>query len=213
MAVREMNRRVDLPWQSTDKRSLETVRSRDIAGLFEMAVCCAKPPYVTIQRVSEEKAAEAEQSPLRTEMDKLKIDNFSKTHCEIDFPKYISLDSDSAKKIQSLIAEKLKLEDCSDGLSLVRKIDALGKLCKGIDAEDEKFSFSNAISLSGLRNPEHVYVNWYRYDDIDKLNFDDFDKYFDDLWYPGVDDIDIFDDSLTWILSVSHSGQIKVLRL
>jgi hypothetical protein len=43
--VRWMNRMVDLPWQSTNKRSLETVMFRNIAGLFEMAVCCAKPPY------------------------------------------------------------------------------------------------------------------------------------------------------------------------
>jgi hypothetical protein len=45
MAVRRKNRRVDLPWQSTNKRSLETVIFRDINGLLEMAVCCAKPPY------------------------------------------------------------------------------------------------------------------------------------------------------------------------
>lgn len=146
-------------------------------------------------------------------MDKLKIDNFSKIHREIDFPKYVSLDSVSAKKIQFLIAEKLKLEDCSDGLSLVKKIDARGALCEGINAEDEQFSLSEAISLAGLISSELVYVNWYRYDDIDKLCLNDFDKYFDDLWYPDLDDIDIFDDSLTWIMSVLHSGQIKVLRL
>jgi YD repeat-containing protein len=29
------------------KRSLEAVLFHDIAGLFEMAVCCAKPPYAT----------------------------------------------------------------------------------------------------------------------------------------------------------------------
>jgi hypothetical protein len=40
-----MNRRVDLPWQSTDKRSLKAVMFRHITGLLEMAVCCAKPPY------------------------------------------------------------------------------------------------------------------------------------------------------------------------
>jgi hypothetical protein len=40
-----MNRKVDLPWQSTNKRSLETVMFRDITDPFEMAVCCAKPPY------------------------------------------------------------------------------------------------------------------------------------------------------------------------
>jgi hypothetical protein len=36
-----------LPWQSTGKRSLETVMFRNVTGLFEMAVCCAKPPYAT----------------------------------------------------------------------------------------------------------------------------------------------------------------------
>jgi hypothetical protein len=45
IAVWRMNRRVDLPWQSTNKRSLETVMFRDNTGLLEMAVCCAKPPY------------------------------------------------------------------------------------------------------------------------------------------------------------------------
>jgi hypothetical protein len=46
MAVWQMNRGVDLPWQSTGKRSLETVMFRNITGLFEMAACCAKPPYL-----------------------------------------------------------------------------------------------------------------------------------------------------------------------
>jgi hypothetical protein len=38
-------RMADLPWQSANKRSLETVMFRNINGLLEMAVCCAKPPY------------------------------------------------------------------------------------------------------------------------------------------------------------------------
>jgi hypothetical protein len=40
---------VDLPWQSTNKRSLEAVMFRYAAGLLEMAVCCAKPPYLLAQ--------------------------------------------------------------------------------------------------------------------------------------------------------------------
>jgi hypothetical protein len=44
-AVWRMNRKVDLPWQSTNKRSLEAVMFRNVTGLLEMAVCCAKPPY------------------------------------------------------------------------------------------------------------------------------------------------------------------------
>jgi hypothetical protein len=49
MAIWRMIRRVDLPWQSTNKRSLKTVTFTNILGLLEMAVCCAKPPYAVEQ--------------------------------------------------------------------------------------------------------------------------------------------------------------------
>jgi hypothetical protein len=52
MAVWRVNRMVDLPWQSTNKRSLETVMFRDNIGLLEMAVCCAKPPYALTKPVT-----------------------------------------------------------------------------------------------------------------------------------------------------------------
>jgi hypothetical protein len=52
MAVWRTNRMVDLPWQSTNKRSLETVMFHDVTGLLEMAVCCAKPPYLTTSMTS-----------------------------------------------------------------------------------------------------------------------------------------------------------------
>jgi hypothetical protein len=43
-----MIRMVDLPWQSTNKWSLETVTRNNVTGLLEMAVCCAKPPYASM---------------------------------------------------------------------------------------------------------------------------------------------------------------------
>lgn len=146
-------------------------------------------------------------------MDKLKIDNFSKTYPGVDFPRYISLDAAEAKKFRFMIAEKLKLDNCPDSLALVKKVDSLGELWKGRSAEEKSFNISQILSASGLNKPEYVYVNWYRYDDIDKLRLNDFDRYFEDIWYPDVDDIDVFDDSVTWILSVAHSGCIKLLKL
>jgi len=44
-ALRRMNRRVDLPWQSTNERSHDAVMSGEVSGRFGMAVCRAKPPY------------------------------------------------------------------------------------------------------------------------------------------------------------------------
>lgn len=146
-------------------------------------------------------------------MDKIKIDNFRKVHHGVDFPKYVSLDTAVTKKIQSLIAQKLGLEIYSDGLALVRKIDSLGELCAGIDAASEEFSLRKALFHEGIKSSGDVYVNWYRYDTIDKIGLDDFDRYFDDVWYPSVDDIDVFDDSLAWVLSVSHDGKVKMLKM
>jgi hypothetical protein len=48
MAAWRMLRMVDLPWQSTNKQSLETAIFRNITGLLEMTVCCEEPPYSTI---------------------------------------------------------------------------------------------------------------------------------------------------------------------
>jgi hypothetical protein len=36
---------------------------------------------------------------------------------------------------------------------------------------------------------------------------------FADLWYPGPDDIDILDASLSWILAVGHDGEVKLVQL
>ena len=38
-------------------------------------------------------------------------------------------------------------------------------------------------------------------------------KYFDDIWYPDSDDIDIFDQTLSWILTVLHNGDVKILQI
>jgi hypothetical protein len=35
-----------------------------------------------------------------------------------------------------------------------------------------------------------------------------FIKYFDDLWYPGSDDIWIYEDGMEWILEISHEEKI-----
>jgi len=53
---------------------------------------------------------------------------------------------------------------------------------------------------------------------IDKFNkfdgfnadeeFDDLFKFFSDIWYPSLDDIEIFDINLNWIISVRHYGDI-----
>jgi hypothetical protein len=63
----------------------------------------------------------------------------------------------------------------------------------------------NEISYS-----EKIYLNWYRFDRIDEMYVMDVAQYFSDLWYPGADDIDVFDFDLNWIISVTHYGDLTV---
>lgn len=55
-----------------------------------------------------------------------------------------------------------------------------------------------------------VYINWFRFDNIDQMKFNDFSTYFYDIWFPSVDDIDLFDESYSWIVSIRHDGMIYV---
>ena len=68
-----------------------------------------------------------------------------------------------------------------------------------------------ALSL-GLAPEPLVYVNWLRFDDIDCLAFSDLARYFDDIWYPSADYIDIFDSSMSWVLSVDYLGFVRFVR-
>lgn len=144
-------------------------------------------------------------------MKKFKLEHFIKDNPESVFPNYFSLDAGAATEIRRELAAKVNSNSQLADLSLVMTIDSLGQLCSGINAQNENFSLSKFLSRAGLNNIGDVFVNWYRYDDIDKFNLYELDKYFDYIWYPDADDIDIFDESLSWIVSISHTGQIKLL--
>lgn len=146
-------------------------------------------------------------------METFKIENFKKANQEASFPKHASLTSIEARKIQDRLSRKLGIVGDEDGLALVLAVEFRGEWCEGVDAEDKKFSLRRTLAGKGINSSERVYINWYRYDVIDVLALDELDRYFTDVWYPDADDIDIFDDSLEWILSVTHTGKIRLLKM
>ncbi len=57
-----------------------------------------------------------------------------------------------------------------------------------------------------------LYVEWGALRDIDRFQTDELDRYFYDVWYPAADDIEIFDDTLNWLVFVRHYGGVEVWR-
>lgn len=146
-------------------------------------------------------------------MEQVKIDNFIRENTRKDFPSYTPIANQECIDIRFSLAKNLMLSPLSDNATLVNEVDKKGKICSGIRGDSHDFDLKKVFSSLDICWSDYVYLNWYRYDDIDKMKFIDIANYFDDLWYPDADDIDIFDETLTWIFSVSHSGQIKILKM
>jgi hypothetical protein len=71
----------------------------------------------------------------------------------------------------------------------------------------------STITRVGITPQQTVYIHWYYDDKIDEFYFADLAQYFDDIWYPGPDDIEIFDATLSWIVVVPHYGDVQWCRL
>jgi hypothetical protein len=80
------------------------------------------------------------------------------------------------------------------------------------NADSDSFDLRRVFEKLQIKPLDEVFINWYRFDQMDSISFDDLAKYFDDIWYPSADDIDIVDSSLEWILQIDHDGYIKVLK-
>jgi len=140
-----------------------------------------------------------------------KTQHFKREHPNTRFPWYRSLSEAEVAAIRAGIAKSLKL-DSHDPEILVRAVEGKGALVEDEKADTERFQISALLSELGIRLSQNVFINWNRYDDIDEMGLDDLNRYFPDIWYPGSDDIDVFDSSLEWFLSVSPEGYVKVVR-
>jgi hypothetical protein len=140
-------------------------------------------------------------------METFKIDLFKNEH-KSDFPHFISL---STEKCLILVDGLLKKYEFANINSLIMLLYSDKKLLLSIDACKE-FKLIDTLNLLKVNPQTNVYINWYRFDVIDIFNINDIDKYFFDIWYPSSDDIDIFDESLDWIISIRHDGSVSFLK-
>ena len=135
-------------------------------------------------------------------MDQIKLENFRKEY-GIKMPIIRSLPAGECLKIRENLLHKFSLDDIDEFF----KIDKFNKL-DGFNAVEENFDIKTAFSELGIATPNEICINFNKFESIDIFRFDDLDKFFSDIWYPSLDDIEIFDIHLSFILSVRHYGAI-----
>lgn len=137
-------------------------------------------------------------------MEKFKIDLFRKEH-NIDFV-FHQLPNGECN---TLIKKLIKKYDVTDRKNIVSEISIKQLFWNENNAESDGFNISDVLNKLSIKPQSEIYINWYNYDNIHVMDIVYFSKYFHDIWFPSSDDIDIFDSSLNWIVSIRHDGTIS----
>jgi len=141
-----------------------------------------------------------------------KIANFERSNPSQSFPAFRRVGREESREFAERIAERLRLPPPIDSLKLVRRIQSCLKPVPGVSPLADEFKLSQLFWQLQIPAPESVFVNWYRFDDVDEFQFADLESHFSDVWYPSSDDIELFDASLKWLIAVSHDGAVSVCR-
>ncbi len=144
-------------------------------------------------------------------MEKFKIELYEKENNK-DFPQYESLSESECQSIQDNIRKKLFISNNANLLDVVKQLSRMQKHIPDVNAKDENFALSEILLRLGIETKKSIYLNWYRFDEIDQFNLNDLVQNFDDIWFSGTDDIDLFDESLNWVLSIRHDGCLSLLK-
>ncbi|TDQ09206.1 hypothetical protein [Pedobacter metabolipauper] len=139
-------------------------------------------------------------------MDDFKISLFENEY-KIPFPVYSVLDELSCHKLKDQISGKYNL----NVLNIEHDLTLKQSFYKDSNA-GEGFQLISVLLAIGISPLSEVFINWYQFKRLDEFELKDLDKYFGDIWFPVADDIDLFDKTLEWILSIRHDGCITFCK-
>ena len=146
-------------------------------------------------------------------MEQFKIEIFKDEHHGRPFPPFTTLGKEDADRLLQAFARKMHLSEPYDGLILLKALFARSSGVEGVNATSDAFHLLSVLESFSISPEREVYVNWYRFDVIDRMNSVELAAYFPYVWYAGPDDIEIFDDSLSWVLFVDHGGYLRILEI
>lgn len=135
-------------------------------------------------------------------MDQIKLENFRKEH-GFKMPIIRSLLPNECLKIRENLLHKFSLQNIDEFF----KIDKFSRL-DGFNADEVNFDLKVVFNKLDIATPNEICINFNKFESIDILRFDDLFKFFSDIWYPSLDDIEMFDINLSFIISVRHYGAI-----
>jgi hypothetical protein len=139
-------------------------------------------------------------------MDSFKLALFQQEH-QRAFPPYRPLPKAEAQHLRATLAENLGLDASSFETALAAK-----QVFDHVSAVEERFDLLATLARLRIRPSPDLFINWHQFERVDSLRARDLDHYFDDIWFPAVDDIDLFDQQADWVVSIRHDRAVSFVR-
>jgi hypothetical protein len=141
-------------------------------------------------------------------MEQFKIQICLAEHPGEQHPRIHSVEASVCQSILNRIAEKVGIQQ-PDTQNLIMYLHALAHAVPE-NALDDNFDLAAVLSREGIIPLNTLFINWGDFSELDEMPYLDLCRWFQYVWYPSSDDIDIFDSSLSWFLHVYHSGTIAI---
>lgn len=146
-------------------------------------------------------------------MQEFKHDHFAKSHPGAARIQIEPLPTPTLQQIRKTLEQRLVHVDPDDALALVRQIRVRSVLVPNVNAATNDFRLEQLLWQLRIHPESEVFVNWDRFDTVDQIATSELTKYFCDIWYPSSDDVEIFDRSFNWVLSITHTGDVRLTKL
>lgn len=145
-------------------------------------------------------------------MNEFKVTNFDAAHPGIPFPAREASAAELAA-VRAALAKRLGLQPGTAGERLAAAIRDGSKVIGGMDATSQNFNLRHVLErVRDARRPGELFLNWCHLEQLDVIAADDLVTYFDDIWYPSSDDLDIIPVDACWVVSVEHHGGVRVIE-
>jgi hypothetical protein len=151
-------------------------------------------------------------SAIFSAMEAFKVVLFEQAHAG-SFPSYRSLAPAEGQALKARVASRFGLPvlAASSATEFAAALTARQTYYPEANAQEEFALLPLFTALAITPQPELFinWANWATFEELDAFQTTDVAQYFSDLWYPGADDIDLFDASVDWVISIRHDGVVS----
>lgn len=108
------------------------------------------------------------------------------------------------------LCSNFDVEAFKENIDAINQVVSKGKFLKVID--ESTFSLNEYFEHIPTKIPDTVFLNYGDMSEFYEVSTESLNFFFDDVYFPGADDIEIFDASCSWLFSINHDNYLLLCK-